>query len=34
MEWLYVVTLALTVIPLDIIRKLVTATRGKNVVGV
>ncbi len=33
-EWLYVVVFSLTIIPLDIIRKLILGARGKAVVGV
>ena len=34
MEWFYIITLALTIIPVDIIRKLVLRASGKPVVGV
>ena len=33
-EWAYVIAFALTIIPLDIIRKMIIYARGKNVVGV
>ncbi len=34
MEWLYVIAMALSIIPVDIIRKLILSSGGKKVVGV
>jgi len=34
MEWFYIIALAISIIPVDIIRKLILGASGKEVVGV